>query len=426
MPDNISERLRFYRQHLEEDVVSWWVHNAIDEGYGGVFTFWDSAGKRRLSDDKYVWSQGRWAWTAARLAKMATEGRVDSDLHGPMLNSAIATMRLLSEVELADGTCANFVTREGEPTTGFTGERLHTSVFADLFVVLGLAGVAALDDSDPWASRGKDLLVRAAARIAAGVALTEPYPVPEGFTGFAQQMILVNTATELYGVLPSEDVAAIAADAAHQVLARYAPDGDICELLPLGEADRDTLQARHRNPGHALEAIWFLVEAAEKVPAVADRLGPGLNQRLADAFVLAATRGWDSAHGGLLRFVDASGGKPAGRALGGHYEEMVSATWDLKLWWPHNDALYAALLLWSRTDDPRLLDWFERLDAYAFSRFPAGPGREWRQILTRSGVPREPDARAALPVKDPYHLIRSLALLIDLGYDTHNCGKEHQ
>jgi N-acylglucosamine 2-epimerase len=124
--------------------------------------------------------------------------------------------------------------------------------------------------------------------------------------------------------------------------------------------------------------------------------------------------GWDDSEGGLFRFVDREGGPPRGDNRGSLYEGMVTSSWDLKLWWPHNEALYAALQLWLRTGNSDVGDWFRRLDAYTFAHFPAAPGLEWNQILDRHGNAMAPDARAALPVKDPYHLLRSLFLLLEL------------
>src|SRR5690606_33650820 len=37
----------------------------------------------------------------------------------------------------------------------------------------------------------------------------------------------------------------------------------IRELIPEREQDHDTRLARHLNPGHALECMWFVMDAAE-------------------------------------------------------------------------------------------------------------------------------------------------------------------
>ena len=60
------------------------------------------------------------------------------------------------------------------------------------------------------------------------------------------------------------------------------------------------------------------------------------------------------------------------------------------------------------------LDWFERAFEYTYRTFP-NPDRsvrEWIQIRTREGKPQE--KIVALPVKDPYHIIRNVLLIIEL------------
>src|SRR5699024_4599283 len=355
-------------------------------------------------------------WSLCALVPLAQAGQLGAVTSCDLIDLARRTMTMLNDgAILADGTCANFVTRDGRPTTGFTGPRLHCSVFADLFVALGNAGLARHDDNPRWATVAEDLLTSAARRIARGTALSEPYPVRSGLVGFAPWMILCNTATEVYRATGSKESAGIAAAAVEMIIERFMATSDVAELAVADPGLADTVEARHRNPGHVLECLWFLADAAIAVPEVAGRWGPELDARLVEALDFAASRGWDTEHGGLHRYVDVNGGRPSGRRLGGAYEHVVLDTWSRKLWWPHNDGLYAALLLWSRTNSTVALEWARRLDEYAFSRFPVGPGAEWNQILTREGTPRPASSTDLLPVKDPFHLIRSLLLSAELG-----------
>jgi N-acylglucosamine 2-epimerase len=415
--DFIRARMAFYGRHLREDVLSWWLGNAIDEDFGGVYTYWDGAGDALTlrTKDKYVWSQGRWGWTTAMLARLGT-ARPDLRLDTSRLRrSAVATAELLwSGAVLQDGTCASIISRQGKPLERVPGLGLHDSVYADLFVALAFVGAEVAAPSHGWAERALDLAIRAETRIRKGGLRTEPYPVPAGFDSFALNMILLNTGTEVFAVTHAPEAAAIAERAAFAIRRTFADGADVCELLPrdpktLGE----TLDARHRNPGHVIEGLWMYRQAADLLPEVA-AIDADCNRWLADVFCHMCGLGWDEQDGGLLRFVDRDGGPPRGTDRGSVYENVVTSGWDWKLWWPHNEALYAALQLFLRTGDPALGDWYRRLDAYTFSHFPAGPGREWKQILDRKGNPMPPDPRAALPVKDPYHLLRGLLLLLEL------------
>ena len=87
---------------------------------------------------------------------------------------------------------------------------------------------------------------------------------------------------------------------------------------------------------------------------------------------------------------------------------------ESKLWWVHSEALYTTLLLYLETGEEAFRLWFGRVFDYAFQTFP-NPDQsigEWIQIRTRRGEPQ--DKVVALPVKDPYHIIRNLILIIEL------------
>ncbi len=47
----------------------------------------------------------------------------------------------------------------------------------------------------------------------------------------------------------------------------FARGAQIFEMVPGDTADADTLLARQRTPGHVLEACWFLLDAADTIPA---------------------------------------------------------------------------------------------------------------------------------------------------------------
>ncbi|NOY06603.1 MAG: N-acylglucosamine 2-epimerase, partial [Chlorobi bacterium] len=83
--------------------------------------------------------------------------------------------------------------------------------------------------------------------------------------------------------------------------------------------------------------------------------------------------GWDDEYEGLFAFVDIEG-KPSERL-----------EWDMKLWWPHTEALYATLLAYRMTNDHQYWTWFEKIHSYAFARFPDTDHGEWFGYLHRDG-----------------------------------------
>lgn len=403
-------------EHLVTTVLPWW-ERAVRPG-GGVFTCYSNDGER-VSDELYTWSQGRWAWLAAELANEAVAGRipVDAEL---WRRRSIETADLLSRhALLGDGTTAFRLTAEGVPlSSGAAGERA-TSVFADLFAALGLAGaLRMLDDGDDrreaWLSHAEQLLETARRSIANGTAASEPYPVPHGYSDLAGPMTLVHTASELLRAAPRSETALAVRDHALSVLTTdFLGADEWWEFRPADPRDEHTLLARHRTPGHLLELTWMLLHARDQGLARGDldpAHAPGAEQ-LAALARRAVEIGEDTEHGGMLRYVDGGGGPPTGIRSDRpeRYEDLVTRTWDTKLWWVHVESLYATALLADRTDDPLLAQAAARLDDYTFRIFPDPAGAEWLQIRDRAGEPL--GEVVALPVKDPFHIARSLLLL---------------
>jgi N-acylglucosamine 2-epimerase len=413
----------FYRRHLDEDVLAWWLAHGPDPEFGGVLTCFANSGDTLVSTDKYTWSQGRWVWLLARLFRAARSGLIDQD-PTYLLDQALRTAEFVAaNAVLDDATTAYVLTREGVVKPYGPDGDPHASVFADLFAALGFAGLhAALREQDvpatrAWGELGERLLVSAYQRIRAGAAKSEPYPVDPRFQAFAEPMMLMHTAAELHAATGSERSREIAVAAArHALHGGFVTGSDVHDLAPRGPDLADTLLARHRTPGHLLEFLWFFRHAARDVPEL-DAVLPGPEWTV-DAALTALRLGWDEESGGLLRYVDMAGGQPTGVLLDDRYESLVTRTWDTKLWWPHAEALYTTALLARRDAHPELAGWYERIHDYTFATFPDGPGREWTQIRTRAGAPL--DEVVALPVKDPFHIARALLLLVELLGETEN------
>lgn len=402
-----ADHLRAVRRHLEADVLGWWLTHGPVEG-GGVLTCWSNDGRSLRSRDRFTWSQGRWVWLMARAAQAQTEGLIALERHDP-LELAIATARCIEDhAILPDGTTAFVVGDDGRPKEPSPGAGLHTSIFADLFVALGYAALEAVLKTGEWGARAGQLLAAAGRTIDAGVARTDPYPVPDGYANLALSMIRLNVATELVRATDDAVAAETAVQAARRIDSTFRKGTDIADLTVVEARLSGTMLARHRTPGHTLEALWFLYDAR---PVLNGRTPLADAQRLADIAVAACVRGWDDLDGGLLRYVDVDGGCPRGTTGGFDYERLIETTWDTKLWWPHAEALLATLLLGLETGRRDVLDWHRRLWDYTMATFPAGAGAEWLQNRDRAGRPI--DTVVALPVKDPFHIARAFLLMAE-------------
>jgi N-acylglucosamine 2-epimerase len=425
----------FYRAHLENDVLAWWLAHGPDAEYGGVRTCFANTGGALVSTDKYTWSQGRWAWLTARLAGAARRGLLGLDAGALLRESQRTAEFVAAHALLGDGgRTAYLLAADGTVQPYGPDGDPHASVFADLFAALGFAGLqselgagaapgpASAQPSRPWGELSERLVVSAAARIRAGTAKSEPYPVEPRFRSFAEPMLLLHVAAELHAATGSAAAAEVAAEAAAGARsALFVTGTDVRDIAPRQDTAprqaglEDTLLARHRTPGHLLEFLWFLHQAAAVVPGVAALADP---EWLVGAALGALELGWDTAAGGLLRYADLGGGEPRGRLLGDRYEDLVARTWDTKLWWPHAEALYTTALLARASGSAELAAWHDRVHAYTFATFPDGPGLEWTQIRSRNG--KTLDEVVALPVKDPFHIARALLLLVELQAQAEN------
>lgn len=400
LPDDV-------RTHLTADVLAWWATHGPDDAHGGVLTCWDNAGTRLVSTDKYTWSQGRWAWLTARVAQAARAGVLDLDAEQYARWSIGTSTFVRDHALLPDGRLAYRTDQAGSPQPEPRGG-LAASVFADLFAALGFAGTAQVDPDGGWGRLADEVLLRSAELVAAGAAPTEPYPVPAGHGSLSLPMMLLGVGEQVHRVTGSAESADVVARAGRALVEQHIAGDDVAEMPTRDPGRQDLLITRHRTPGHALELVWFALHARDLLT------GTGLDDvaLLTRCALRACESGWDEEHGGLLRYVDVDGGPPRGRTLGDPYEELVTDTWDTKLWWPHAEAVYALALLESRAPDAELSAWSRRVADYTMATFPEGDGREWTQIRTRTGEPLE--KVVALPVKDPFHVARALLLLTEL------------
>ncbi|MEG1887740.1 MAG: AGE family epimerase/isomerase, partial [Oscillospiraceae bacterium] len=152
----------------------------------------------------------------------------------------------------------------------------------------------------------------------------------------------------------------------------------------------DNPSGRTVNPGHACENSWFLMNQAI---ATDDK---ELFGKACEILDWSLEIGWDKEYGGLFYYCDAKG-RPC--------EQLE---WDMKLWWVHNEALIATLFAYSVTRDLKYWNWFEKINAYAFSHFSDKTHGEWYGYLHRDGTVSHTQKGSMW--KGPFHLPRCLMI----------------
>lgn len=413
--DDSQALQNFYQQHLEMVILPFWLERGIDAELGAYFTCFDNRGERLVSTDKYTWSQGRMIWLFARLSELSHNGLLRQDADRLLDLARQGVEFVTRHAFLTNGNCAYLLDRYGQKKEPFPGQGFDTSFFADCFVTLGFTEYARVAQDAQVLEQAIALCMRIVQRIKAGSIRSEPYPVPAGFEAHSTSMIMLNVTQELasaleaFGHPQSQELRHLSFAYMQAIMERfYQPDGLVAELLPQSGDAPDTVLCRHVTPGHTIESMWFVLHEAQA-------RGQKLWVRQAtQAITKAYEVGWDQQYGGLFRYVDRSGGKPGGTQTGTVYERLILDTWDTKLWWPHSEALYGTLLAYYLTGDASFASLYQRTHAYVFKTFPHPDQRsgEWIQIRDRQGRPI--DKVVALPVKDPYHIIRDLVLIIEL------------
>ena len=412
--------LSFFKKELTDNLLFFWMDRCLDGKNGGYMNCFSNDGSRLVSTDKYTWSQGRFLWVFSRLATMESD-LFDKSQRKTFLSYAQNGAEFLKKHVLLEGEplrCVFLTDAAGNPKTVDGHEGYDLSISADCFVVMGFAAYCrATGDRDAW-EFAKALGESVYRRYESGVYRSLPYPVPAGYRTHAKPMILTNVFCELYRAAEQFDQAYTAtlrnriAACHREVFEVFADKSHLIHEFTLGDGSfANHLFGQHINPGHSLEDMWFQWEAA-------DILETDTHRKEIEQIVQATMAlGWDTEHGGLYHFIPCDGLDTAYEVAEMKDEPQMKLVLDdfgSKLWWVHSEAMYTNLLLYANTGNEKFFHWFKQVFDYTYRTFPnPDPSvREWIQIRTRDGKPQE--KVVALPVKDPYHIIRNVLLIIEL------------
>ena len=402
-------RQRFYEE-LFGSCVPFWLRYGRDPEFGGVRNCLDRAGQV-YSDDKSVWMQGRTAYTFSSLCNRFGKNE-------EYLSFAESCLRFEKEhcIDPADGRMYFTVTRDGRPL------RKRRYWFSETFYILANAEyyLATGDGEKLEEARKYFRFVLQMYRDPS----SDPYRVTpktiaatRKMKSLAQPMILLNVTSVMRRADPANEreYAAVASELTRDIGNFYKPElhALLENVTDRNEYLAEAAEGRVVNPGHDIEASWFLLEEGlfrgdEKLVGFAKTV-----------FDDAVARGWDEEYGGILYFRDVEN-KPVEA-----YEH------DMKLWWPHNEAIIASLSFYAATGERKYKEWFEKVVGYAFPRFSDPEYGEWFGYLRRDGKPTEPPCKGHT-YKGAFHVMRMLFKVLDIfdGYTSAGvekrpfCGKE--
>jgi len=418
--DEIQKLLDFYSKELKENILPFWMERCLDKKNGGYFNCFDNEGKNLISKDKYTWSMGRFIWIFSTLASMKSS-IFSAEEKKNFIKYAKSGVDFLEKNVLLgenDWRCCFLLTEDGKHKAMTKGAPLDTSIYADCFVVAGFAKYAYVTSNKVYYDFAKKLYISILNRIEHNNYYTLPYPLSEGYRAHGIPMILSNLTSEMihssnkfdkdYNTTLLKKLDGFTKD----IMDHFCDKNLVIhEIITKDNSFINNLFGNHANPGHSVEDMWFMLDAFEILG------NEDLALKAPKIVLKAFENGWDKEMGGMLHYCAIDGGEPVGSCDGVENEPMLQQVikgWGDKLWWIHSESLYTSLRCYFFTGNEEFLNWHNKVNKYTFEHFP-NPNKEigeWIQILKRNGDPQ--DKIVALPVKDPYHIMRNLILIIEL------------
>lgn len=347
-----------YRSELLDEVIPFWQKFSPDETFGGYFSCLDSDGKV-FDTDKFVWLQGRQVWMFAKLYNQV-ERRPEW----------LSLARLGAEFLLKHGHQGGFdfyfrLDRQGRPL-----EQPH-SIFSNTFAAIGFAELYAASSEERFADAAMRTFQRVLDRREAPEA-----PYGRGCSGgrelkaFALPMILSNMVLEMEPLLGGNKVEQIGTEVADVILRQfYRPEFKaVVEHVTMSGDFSDSFEGRLINPGHGIEAMWFLMDLGVRLQR------QEIIEQAVDIALTTLENSWDQEFGGIYYFLDCKGYPP---------EQL---DWDQKLWWVHLETIIALLKGFHLTGSEKCWAWFEKVHRYSWDHFrDKQKGGEWFGYLDRRG-----------------------------------------
>ncbi len=357
-PDNALEHYsHLYREELLRNILPFWMANSRDEENGGYFTCLNRDGTV-FDRDKFMWLQGRQVWCFSFMYNQVEkrENWLDMALHGATFMERFGRD--------AGGNWFFSLTAEGRPLV-----QPH-NIFSDCFATMAFASLYKAKPDERYRQIAIDTFENILRRQHNWKGqYNKTYPGTRPLKNFTLPMILCNLSLELEHIIGTERVNQFIPAVINEVMnVFYQPDtGLILENVHEDGSFCDSFEGRILNPGHAIEAMWFIMDLGK-------RLNDGvLINRAKDIMLGTLEHGWDKEYGGIFYFLDVKGAPPQ------------QLEWDQKLWWVHVEALVALAKGYKLTGDDRCRDWFEKLHDYTWNHFRDQEHGEWFGYLNRRG-----------------------------------------
>lgn len=355
---NLTALASLYRDELLQQVLPFWLQNSPDKVNGGYYTCIDKNGKV-FDRDKFMWLQGRQVWCFSHMYKNV-EGRQE------WLEMALLGARFMQKHGRDEnGNWYFSLTEDGRPLVQ------PYNIFSDCFAAMAFAALDKICPKDEY----KEIALTTFENILQRQhnwkgSYNKNVPGTRPIRSFSLPMILCNLSLEMEQLLGTHKVDALIPSVIEEVMnVFYQPDfGLTLENVQADGKFSDSFEGRLVNPGHSIEAMWFIMDLGKR------QANKALVETACDRLIEALEYGWDQEYGGIFYFKDVLGHPPQ------------QLEWDQKLWWVHVESLVALAKAYALTGEERFASWFNKVHDYTWNHFrDIEQGGEWFGYLNRQG-----------------------------------------
>ncbi len=357
MDQNFKGLADLYHHSLLHNIIPFWMQYSIDQEQGGYFTCLDRTGQV-FDTDKFIWLQNRQVW---------------------MFSTFYNQIEQNPEWLAVAAHGANFLAKHGRDSAGNWYFALDRSgqplvqpynIFSDCFAAMAFSQYALASGQD-WA---QDIAMQAYGNVLQRQdhpkgKYSKAYPGTRSMKSLAVPMILANLTLEMSWLLPSEQLDQVLDRTIQEVMTDFL-DGDrgiMYENVAPDGSHIDCFDGRVLNPGHGIEAMWFMMAIAER------RQDKPLMEKAVQVVLNILDYAWDKEYGGIYYFMDAQGHPPQ------------QLEWDQKLWWVHVETLVALSMGYRLTGNAQCWDWYQKVHEYTWQHFADPEQGEWFGYLNRRG-----------------------------------------
>ncbi|MDN3688617.1 AGE family epimerase/isomerase [Cyclobacterium jeungdonense] len=353
----MKQYLDTYKNELLDQVIPFWQDHSLDKRYGGYFTCLDQKGQV-YDTDKFVWLQARQVWLFSMLCKKV-------DLKPDWLNMARKGAHFLKNN--GRDVAGNFyfsLNQAGEPLVQ------PYNIFSDCFAAMAFSALYKVDPQEEFARLAVNTFENILSRRSNPKGkYNKAFPGTRNLKSFALPMILSNLTLEMESLLGKDLVKELVPGVIHEVMEVFldSNSGLVLENVLEDGSFCDSFEGRLTSPGHAIEAMWFMLDLSHRF---GDHI---LRDRAIETGLRTLEYGWDSEYGGIYYFMDCKGHPPD------------KLEWNQKLWWVHLECLVFLAKAFQMTGDPVCMSWFEKVHEYTWTHFKDPDYPEWFGYLDRYG-----------------------------------------